>query len=94
LQALQKAFETNLNYSSSYHLKTDGQTKKVNKILEDMVRACVLEFQERWEDVPREMGGCFPTTTVTNPPLRWLVLKPCTKGSVEPLYVGTTLMRH
>jgi len=46
-QALQKAFETKLNFSSSYHPETDGQTKRVNQIIEDMFRACVLEFQEK-----------------------------------------------
>ena len=44
-QALQRAFGTKLNFSSSYHLKTDWQTERVNQILEDMLRACVLEFQ-------------------------------------------------
>jgi len=28
--AVQEAFRTKLNFSSSYHLKTDGQTKRVN----------------------------------------------------------------
>ena len=39
-----------LNFSSSYHPKIDGQTKRVNQILEDMLRACVLEFRGKWED--------------------------------------------
>jgi len=43
-QALLRAFKTKLNFSSSYHDKIDGQTAKVNQILEDMLRACILEF--------------------------------------------------
>jgi len=39
-----------LNFSSSYHPEIDGQTTRVNQILEDMLRACVLEFQRKWED--------------------------------------------
>ncbi|KAK1665581.1 hypothetical protein QYE76_053740 [Lolium multiflorum] len=29
---------------------TDGQTERVNQILEDMLRACVLEYGSKWED--------------------------------------------
>jgi len=50
LLALQQVFGTKLNFSNSSHHKIDGQTKRVNQILEDMLRACVLEFQGKWED--------------------------------------------
>ena len=49
-QALQQDFGTKLNFSSSYHPETDGQTKRVNQVLKDMLRACVLDFQGKWED--------------------------------------------
>jgi len=49
-KALQKAFGTKLQYSSAYHLETDGQIKRINQIVEDMLRACVLDFQGKWEE--------------------------------------------
>ncbi|KAK1692193.1 hypothetical protein QYE76_008890 [Lolium multiflorum] len=41
---------TRLNFSTAYHPQTDGQTERVNQILEDMLRACVLEYGSKWED--------------------------------------------
>jgi hypothetical protein len=39
---------THLIHSSAYHPQTDGQTERVNQILEDMQRAYVLEHQGSW----------------------------------------------
>ena len=41
-KSLHKAMETKLDFSSAYHPQTDGQTERVNKIMDDMLRACVL----------------------------------------------------
>ena len=38
-----------VSYSSAYHPQTDGQTERVNQILEDMLRACILDFQGSWK---------------------------------------------
>jgi hypothetical protein len=46
---------TKLSFSTAYHPQTGGQTKRVNQILEDMLRACVLAYGSKWED-------CFPFT--------------------------------
>jgi hypothetical protein len=48
-QQLHEALGTHLNFSSAYHPQTDGQTEKTNQILEDMLRACVLQDQSRWD---------------------------------------------
>ena len=49
-KSLQKAMCTQLDCSSPFHPQTDGQTEQVNQVLEDMLRACVLDFQGSWED--------------------------------------------
>src|SRR3954466_11122406 len=33
-----------------FHPQTDGQTERVNQILEDMFRACVLDYGSSWDD--------------------------------------------
>ena len=40
---------TKLDFSSVYHPQTDGQTKRVNQIMENMLRACVLTYGKDWE---------------------------------------------
>ena len=49
-RSLQEALGTELSYESTCHPQSDGQTERVNQILEDMLRACVLDFQGSWED--------------------------------------------
>ena len=39
-----------MKYSTAYHPQTDGQTERVNQILEDMLRACALAQGPKWED--------------------------------------------
>jgi transposase InsO family protein len=48
-EQLQSSLGTKLIQSSSYHPQTDGQTKRVNQILEDMLRACIIHYGTNWE---------------------------------------------
>jgi transposase InsO family protein len=49
-EKLQKCLGTRLLRSLAYHLQTDGQTERVNQVLEDMLRACVISFPEKWDE--------------------------------------------
>jgi hypothetical protein len=48
-ERLHEALDTQLCFSSAYHPRTDGQTERVNQILEDMLRACVLQYGRSWD---------------------------------------------
>ena len=43
-QSLQRAIGTQLKFSTIFHPQTNGQSKRVIQILENMLRACVLDF--------------------------------------------------
>ncbi|GJT05678.1 putative reverse transcriptase domain-containing protein [Tanacetum coccineum] len=43
-QSLHKALGTQLNLSIAYHPQTDGQSERTIQTLEDMLRACVINF--------------------------------------------------
>ena len=42
--------ETQLNFSTTYHPQIDGNTERVNKIVEDMLRMYVMNNPMKWED--------------------------------------------
>jgi hypothetical protein len=46
---LQASLGTKLIRSSAYHPQMDGQTKRANQILEDMLRACVIHYDKSWD---------------------------------------------
>ncbi|GKE63309.1 putative reverse transcriptase domain-containing protein, partial [Tanacetum coccineum] len=47
-KSLQNALGTNLDMSTAYHPQTDGQIKRTIQTLEDMLRACTIDFGKGW----------------------------------------------
>ncbi|GJZ28642.1 putative reverse transcriptase domain-containing protein [Tanacetum coccineum] len=47
-RSLQNALGTNLDMSTAYHPQTDGQSERTIQTLEDMLRACVIDFGKGW----------------------------------------------
>ncbi|GKB10318.1 putative reverse transcriptase domain-containing protein [Tanacetum coccineum] len=44
-----KALCTKLHMSTTYHPETDGQSERTIQTLEDMLRACVMDFSSSWD---------------------------------------------
>ncbi|GKC83611.1 putative reverse transcriptase domain-containing protein [Tanacetum coccineum] len=48
-QSLQSTLGTQLDMSTTYHPETNGQSERTIQTLEDMLRACVIDFGKGWE---------------------------------------------
>ncbi|GKD67760.1 putative reverse transcriptase domain-containing protein [Tanacetum coccineum] len=48
-QSMQSALGTQLDMSTAYHPQTDGQSERTIQILEDILRACVIDIGKGWE---------------------------------------------
>ncbi|GJX10285.1 retrotransposon protein, putative, ty3-gypsy subclass [Tanacetum coccineum] len=48
-KSLNKALGTQLDISTTYHPQTDGQSERTIQNLEDMLRACVIDFGKGWD---------------------------------------------
>ena len=49
-QSLQRVLGSKLNFSTAFHPQTDGQSERTIQTLEDMLRACMMEFKGSWDD--------------------------------------------
>ncbi|GKA04368.1 putative reverse transcriptase domain-containing protein [Tanacetum coccineum] len=47
-RSFQKALGTDISMSTAYHPETDGQSERIIQTLEDMLRACVIDFGKGW----------------------------------------------
>ncbi|GJZ35788.1 putative reverse transcriptase domain-containing protein, partial [Tanacetum coccineum] len=47
-RSFQKALGIDLSMSTTYHPETDGQSERTIQTLEEMLRACVIDFEKGW----------------------------------------------
>ena len=45
-----KGVDTKLIFSTCYHPQTDGQTERVNQVIQDMLQMYVRDHPNKWED--------------------------------------------
>jgi hypothetical protein len=48
-KGLFNGFGTYLNFSTAYHPESNGQTERVNQVIEDMLRMYVMDKPSKWE---------------------------------------------
>ncbi|CAM8924240.1 unnamed protein product [Rhodiola kirilowii] len=48
-RSVQEALGTQLHLSTAFHPQTDGQSERTIQTLEDMLRACVIDFRGSWD---------------------------------------------
>ncbi|GKB55709.1 putative reverse transcriptase domain-containing protein [Tanacetum coccineum] len=76
-KSFQKALGTGISMSIAYHLETDGQSERTIQTLEDMLRACVIDFGKGWVlakvgkvayklELPQELSRVHHTFHVSN----------------------------
>jgi hypothetical protein len=58
-KSLITGFETKLLFITAFHPQTNGKKKRVNQILEDMLRMHVMHQPKKWED-------CLPLVEFSN----------------------------
>ena len=49
LGTLKEALGTRMNFSTAFHPQTDGQSERVIQIMEDMLKSCVINYEDSWD---------------------------------------------
>ncbi|GJX01793.1 putative reverse transcriptase domain-containing protein [Tanacetum coccineum] len=85
-RSLNKALGTQLDMSTAYHPQTDGQSERTIQTLEDMLRACVMDFGKVGIDT--YLWWSLLTTTVITLVSKLHHLKLSTAKNDDRLFVG------
>ena len=85
-KSFQKAMGTRLTMSTTFHPQTDGQSERTIQVLEDMLRACVLDHKGSWEEHLPLVD--IASTTDIRRVYRWHHMRHCMGGHVGHRYVG------
>ncbi|GJV52929.1 putative reverse transcriptase domain-containing protein [Tanacetum coccineum] len=79
-QSLQSVLGTQLDMSTTYHPETDGKSERTIQTLEDMLRACLIDFGKEWERhlplVEFSYNNCYHTS-IKAAPFKALYVRKC-----------------
>lgn len=101
-QSLQMTLGTELNLSTAYHPQSDGQMEHVNRVLEDLLRAYIIDFGGSWEDhlslVEFAYNNSFQSS-IGMTPFEALYGRPCKlpscwSGATDRLILGPDMIRE
>ncbi|GJU20908.1 putative reverse transcriptase domain-containing protein [Tanacetum coccineum] len=87
-RSLHKALGTSLDMSTTYHPQTDGKSKRTIQTLEDMLRACTIDFGNALYGQKCRLPVCWAEVgevQLTGPEI---VQETTEKGKLNPRYVG------
>ena len=86
---LHETLGTRLEFSTAFHPQIDGHTERGNQILEDMMRACALDYGSSWDDnLPYAE---FSYNNSYQASLNMALSKPYTEGDAGHRYCGMKL---
>ena len=88
--SLQAAIGTCLHFSTVFHSQTDGHSERIIQTLEDMLRACVMEFKGSWDTHLALMEFAYNNSYQAS--MRWLHLRHYMAGNVGLQCAGMKLV--
>ena len=101
-KSLQEAVGTQLCLSMAYHPQTDGQMERVNRVLEYLLRLCIIDFGGTWEDHLPLVEFAYNNSyqaTIGMAPFEALYGRPCRSPtcwweSTDKLILGPNMIRE
>ena len=79
-KSFQKAMGTQLRMRTTFHPQTNGQSERTIQVLEDMLRACVLDLKGSWEEHLPLVEFAYNNSyqaSIKMPPYETLYGRPC-----------------
>ena len=82
---------TKLSFSTAFHPQTDGQLERVIQVLEDLLRACVLDLKGNWDDYLPLVEFAYNNSFQAS--IGWHLLRCYMVGDFDLLFVRMMLER-